>query len=307
MFLSRENIVLESDNKCIQVGNLFDESEFSTIDICALKTTLLPTIKIPYSCMVKYPMVYEKDGKYYLRNCFIDVKKISESNYLYIPKIKNLESKEQVSKIIAWLYAKYIVSGYIKNSSQIIIPVKRMSSREEKQILNIPDTLTTKRKDGSKVIITENAEIVKLFSNFTRQKSIKNFIIKASQSIYSTFLRSLLVECDEYKRVELESPTLAYQIFMLAYSKTDKILKILEERTGSKKKKSKAKKKFYITYADEDDYDIIGKHLYTKVLQNRTGRNTIGIDISKNRIFDDEVICNSVVVKLIPEAEDDMI
>ena len=204
------------------------------------------------------------------------------------------------------LYGKYISSGYHKKNSeiqQIIIPVQRISQKEENQLLKLDSVFTIKStlQPYKKLIIINNENIINMFSNFTKSKSLKQFIIDSPANIFNTFLHSIMIECDEYKRIQIENIGLAHEIFIHAYSKNNKILKITEERTGSKKKKSKNKKKYYISFADKDDYDIIAGNLYTKVIQNRIGRNTIGIDINKNNIFDKkELICNSIIIQVPP-------
>lgn len=300
MFLSKENVILESNKKYVQVGNLIDELEYKSIDICALKTALLPTIKLSQGASVLTPCIYEKGGKHFLKNDFKPVMSLQEGDFIYIPKLEILEN-HNVPRNIAWLYGKYIASGYIKSSGkfeQIIIPIKTMSSREEAMIMGLDSTVAVKSKEG-KIIVCSNMKIIEMFKNFTRAKSLKPFILESSPSIYKLFLRSLLLEKDEAGRVKIENIVLAHELFLYTYSKLNKILRIMEEHLGSKRKrKSSTKKSYYMYIAKEDEYKIIGNNLYIKIIQNRYGRNTLGIDISQNRLYKDTtLICNSIVLQ----------
>lgn len=291
------------DGKYTQVGNRFDEIQFTIIDICAIKTTLLPTVKIASGNEILCPQIIEKDGKTFLRNVYKSIDSIPENSYIFIPKIDNVEKENDISKITAWLYGKYIVSGYVKSNSvipQMFIPVKHITKKQEKQILSIDSTVIVNAKDANyrKIIISNNTDLIEMFSNGARQKTLKKFIIESKRSIYNVFLHSLLMETDDIGRIQIDNQILAHEIFIHTLSKLDKILKITEERVNKNKKKSNAKRRYFIQQTTPEDYEIIAGNVYTRILQNRFGRNTVGVDIDKNHIYlDDDLVCNSLVMK----------
>lgn len=303
MFLSKENIIMDAYGRYTQIGNLFDETQFSTIDICAIKTSLIPTIKIPEANMVMMPSVVMENNKPFIKNEFLPIKSAIEGDFVFIPKIDSRTDADPIPRTVAWLYGKYIVSGYPKNENgctYLMIPVKRISPKEEKEVQKLDSTFVVKSitPDFSKIIITKNNKIINDFLNFTRFKKIKDFMLFATPETFKVFLNSILCETDNIGRTELQNQVLAHEIFIHSYSKLNKILKISEERNGKKRTSAKSKKKFFISQSVPEDYDIFSGELYTKILSNRYGNNTFGINIEENELYDtNEFICNSIIVK----------
>lgn len=300
MIISKENVILDKDMNYFKVGSLINYNEVSLLDIFSLKTSLFPTIKMSKNLKTMCPVIYEKENKKYLKNELKEIKDLNNGDRILIPKL-NYKKVMFIKKEYAWLYGKFIINGYFQNKNNcttLIIPVKRMSNNEEKKISSIKDIEIHNSKNVNfyKFIIIKNMEIIKLFSlKHSYNKSLNDFIINSDPHIYNHFLRSLMEEKDKNNFIKLDNIKLAHELFIHSYSKCNKILKIISQNNYKNKEKS-----IFITFANQDEYVVVGDNLYNIIIQKRINNNSLGINIENqkgNYRLSDCIICNSIYIK----------
>lgn len=242
-----------------------------------IKTELFPTLSIGDDTEILSGRLESTNNKLFIKNNFYTRQLLKEGDFLFVPKITyNVESS--FNRTTLWLYAKYIVSGYYclekqTNKPTIIIKLNRFSKKEAvklKKYENVTYDL------NNKMIVIQNEEIIK---DFTENKYSLNLkVYGCDENLAKFFLHSMLIENNN--KIICKYKTLAYDIFMYAYSKCNSIYKITEY-------KNEDKKEFCISEANNDEYFIVQKQLYVKITKILEGRELRGISIknTENNMF----------------------
>lgn len=279
MFLSNNTIITTEKGTVLantEFNKLFSLNGFKEIEkesknqtSIFIKTSLFPTTTIGGETEILAGRLESAEKTIFLRNSFYDKDSLKEGDYFYIPKI-NYKIKDSLNRTIVWLYAKYLASGYYclekqTNKPTIIINLKRFSKKEASRLKRYSDISYDLNK---KIIIIQNEYIIEELG--ISKKSINYKLYGCEPGLCEFFLHSMLIELNN--KLMFQYKTLAYDIFMFAYSKCGKIYKISEN-------KSENNKNYILSLAETTSYMIFKNELYVKVDKILEGKNVKGIDI----------------------------
>lgn len=242
-----------------------------------IKTELFPTLSIGDNTEILSGRLESANNKLFIKNNFYTRQSLKEGDFLFVPKITyNVESL--FNRTTLWLYAKYITSGYYclekqTNKPTIIIKLNRFSKKEAvklKKYENITYDL------NNKMIVIQNEEIIKEFT--INKQSLNLKVYGCDENLAKFFLHAMLIENNN--KIICKYKTLAYDIFMYAYSKCNVIYKITEYKNDNKKE-------FCISEANNDEFLIVQKQLYVKITKILEGKELRGISIKnpENNLF----------------------
>lgn len=286
MFVSNNTIVTTEQ------GLLLADSEFEKIysfdgfqdvnkESCVkpsvfIKTEIFPTLTIAGDSKLLLGKIYSNGEKIFISNEFKGMNEIQESNYLVVPKIRYKVS-DTMNRTMVWLYAKYLVGGYYclekqTNKPTIIIKLNKFSKKEATK-LHKYDGVTYDL--SSKMIFIQNENIISELGESKKNLNPKLYGLNVSMVNY--FIHSMLIETDS--KLEFQYKTMAYDVFMFAYSMGDKLFKIEEQKNN--------KKIFILIPIEKTDYLSIKDSLYVRINKVLKGKDVKGFNIENpdNKAF----------------------
>lgn len=233
-----------------------------------IKTELFPTITSGNDSRILAGRLMSTNNNLFIKNDFYKASEIREGDYIFISPI-NYETDSSFNRTLIWLYAKYLVSGYYctetqTNEPMIIIKPKRFSTKESLKLRSIDGVSYNLDKN---IIIIKNKNIIKDFG--TKKTNLAWKIYGCSSNLIQFFFHTIEIE---YKNVQFESKTLAFDMFMIAYIKLNKILKITEVN-------SEKTKLFILNEANKEEYLLVNETLYARVTKILKGKKVKGISI----------------------------
>ena len=277
MFVAN-NTIVSTENGLQLAESIFDEiyslNSFIKIsknetkkDSIFIKTELFPSFSIGKDTSILTGRLLQRDNQVVINNDFCNASNIREGNYLYIPKI-SYDCKNSFNRTLIWLYAKYLASGYFCTEAQtneptIIIKPKRFSKKESVKLKAIDGISFNLDK---KIIFIKNKKIIEEFNK--NKDNLSWNIYGSKNNLIEYFLYTLKVE----GQISVEKKTLAYDIFMLFYSRLNKIFKIVEVKENTNKS-------FLLMEANESEYFFANDKLYTRVVKVLDGKIIKGIEI----------------------------
>ena len=273
------NILANSDYEKIFTVNGFISPEkiLTNQKTTFIKTELFPSIAIGDNTEILSGRLTSVNEKLFIQNNFYNRQNIKEGDFFFVPKI-TYNVDETFSRTILWLYAKYLVSGYYclekqTNKPTIIINLARFSKKEAVKLKKYNNVTYDLNK---KIIVIQNEEIIEDFTQYKQSLNLK--VYGCDENLANFFLHSMMIECDN--KIVCKNKSLAYDIFMYAYSKCNKIYKITETKENEKKQ-------FIISLADTNEYMIVQKQLYVRITKILDGKETRGISIknTENSLF----------------------
>ena len=281
----RGSLLAENDfNKFFTINGFeYAPKKESNAKSLFVKSELFPTIGIGEDTNILVGRLESSNDRIYIKNNFYSEKELKEGDYLYIPKI-NYDMTESFNRTMLWLYAKYIVGGYYclekqTNIPTIIINLNRFSKKEAVKLKKYDNVFYDLEK---KMIIIQNEEIIQEFKDYKSTLNLK--VYGVNENLSNFFIHSMLIE--NSGEIVCRYKSMAYDIFMFAYSKCNEVYKITEL-------KRKTKKIYSIKKANNDEYIKIKDQLYSRITKILEGREVKGISVEND---EKNIFCISFLI-----------
>lgn len=271
--MTENGIVLANTdfNKMYIMNNFIDINKTpDTQPASFVKSNLFPTLTVGRDTKVLSGRIERQNNKLSLKTKYIPASSLQNGDYIYIPKM-HYDIGCDFTKTMAWLYAKYIVSGYYcleqqTNIPTIIINPKRFSKKEAAKLKMYPKVSYDLK---NKCIFIQNEQIIKQLGTVKKRLNLKLYGL--NDNIVKYFIHSILIESPN-EDLKFQYKTMAYDVFCFLHSRGNIIYKISEVKVNGKKI-------YHLSAASENDYILLNDHLYAKINKVIEGKSIKGVNI----------------------------